>query len=76
MLNLTGFLAEEHHQDLLREAEHERLILTAGLRQPGNWKLHRKIVGWLGVQMVRWGSKLQSYSTMPPPCRLQAAGDH
>ena len=64
MLSYQDFLTrQEHYKDLLQEAEHERLIQAAGLRQPGNWKLHRKVAGWIGTQMVRWGWKLQSYGT-------------
>lgn len=66
----------EHYKDLLQEAEYERLIRAAGLRQPGNWRLHRKVAGWIGAQMVRWGWKLQSYgNNAATPC-LQGAGDH
>jgi len=66
----------EHYKDLLQEAEHERLIRAAGLRQPGNRRLHRKVAGWIGAQMVKWGWKLKSYGTAPPPSCLQVAGEH
>jgi hypothetical protein len=66
---------QEHYKDLLQEAEHERLIQAAGFQQPGNWRLHRKVAGWIGAQMVRWGGKLQSYATTPPPHCLQGASD-
>ena len=66
----------EHYKDLLQEAEYERLIRAAGLRQPGNRRMHRKVAGWIGAQMVRWGWKLQSYGTAPPPACLQVAGEH
>ena len=69
MLSYTDFLAyQEHYKDLLREVEHERLIRAAGLRQPGNWKLPRKVAGWIGDQMVSWGHKLQSDGTAPSAC--------
>ena len=58
----------EHYKDLLREAERERLIRAAGLGQPGDGGLLRQVVGWIGAQMVRWGSKLQRYGTPPSPC--------
>ena len=63
----------EHYKDLLQEAEYERLIRAAGLRQPGNWKLRRKVAGWIGDQMVSWGHKLQSDGTAPSACG-QVAG--
>ena len=68
MLSYRDLLVrQEHYKDLLQEAEHERLIQAAGLRQPGNWRLHRKFAGWIGSQMVKWGGKLQSYSTNATP---------
>jgi hypothetical protein len=67
MLSYIDFLVtQEQYKDLLREAEHERLIQAAGLRQSGSWRLHRKVAGWIGARMVRWGRKLQSYGTTPP----------
>jgi hypothetical protein len=72
MLNYI-FLAQEHYKELLREAEHERLIRAAGLRQPGNWKLYRKVADWVGDQMVRWGYKLQGYGAMSSACAPQVA---
>lgn len=68
MWNFMDFFMQEKYKDLLREAEHERLIQAAGLRQPGGWALLRKAIGWIGVQMVRWGSKLQRYGTPPSSC--------
>lgn len=77
MLSYTDFLVrQEQYKDLLWEAEHERLIQAAKHRQPGNQRLHRKVVGWIGIQMVRWGWKLQHYSTTPSIRYPQAACDH
>ncbi|MBI1879662.1 MAG: hypothetical protein HYR94_15815 [Chloroflexi bacterium] len=53
----TVLMQQEHCNDLLQEAESERLIRVAGL-QPSTW---------LGSQMVKWGAKLQSYSLAPLP---------
>jgi hypothetical protein len=66
----------ERYKDLLREAEKERLIRAAGLRQSGHRRLGRTVAGWLGAQMVKWGRKLQRYSTAPPSYSLQVANDH
>jgi hypothetical protein len=75
MLSYTDLLArQEHYKDLLQAAEHERLIRATGLRQPGNQRLHRKVAGWIGAQMVSWGWKLQHYGTPSPLCRPQVAG--
>jgi hypothetical protein len=75
MLSYTDFLArQEHDKELLREAERERLIRSAGLRQPGNWRPHRKVAGWIGAQMASWGYKLRSYGTASSACDPQVAG--
>ena len=77
MLSHKDLLVQrEHYKDLLQEAEYERLIRAAGLQQPGNRRLHRKVADWIGTQMVKWGWKLQSYGTTPPPSCLQVAGEH
>lgn len=69
MLSHNDLLIQrEHYKDLLREAEHERQIQAILLQEPGNWKPYRKVVNWIGVQMVRWGRKLQQYGTTPTPC--------
>jgi hypothetical protein len=74
MLSYKDFLIrQEQYKDLLREAERERLIRAAGFRQLGNRSLHRKIAGWLGTQMAKWGCKLQSYGPTPSAYCPQAA---
>jgi hypothetical protein len=50
---------QEHYKDLLREAEHNRLIQIARPQQNGNQRMQGKVAGWIGDQMVKWGSKLQ-----------------
>ena len=75
MLSYTDFLVrQERYKELSQEAEKERLIQAAGLRQPGNWKLYRKVADWIGAQMISWGCKLQRYGTTPSPCGPQVAG--
>jgi hypothetical protein len=78
MMNYADFLVrQEHDKELLQEAERERLIRAAGLQQPGNWKLYRRVVDWIGAQMISWGYKLQRYGAEPsacaPSCRVPAS---
>lgn len=74
MVSYTDFqIHQERYKEFLQEAELERLIRTSGLRQPGNWKLPRKVADWIGDQMVSWGYKLQSYDTAPSACGQVAA---
>jgi len=75
MLRYTDFLVrQEHDKELLQEAERERLIRSAGVRQSSNWRPYRKAAGWVGAQMVSWGYKLRSYGTAPSACDPQVAG--
>lgn len=61
--DLEFMALKEHQQALLREAEQEQLIQLAQLSKAEELKAHRKAAGWLGNQMVKWGSKLQDYGT-------------
>jgi len=57
------FLArKERQKDLLREIERERhlQLMKHTIKKR---KIFRKLAGWLGDYMMRWGSKLQTYST-------------
>jgi hypothetical protein len=49
---------QERYKDLRREAERERLIRAIRFQQPGNRGMQRKVVGYIGVHIVKWGSKL------------------
>ncbi len=60
-------IQQEHYQDLLREAEAERLIRVAGLQPSNPWVTTQKMIHWLGSQMVKWGEKLESYGLVPLP---------
>lgn len=59
---------QEQYQDLLREAEKERLIQVAELPQVGKWGLPRQTVHWLGTYGVKWGLKLQANRSAAPTC--------
>ena len=43
---------QEQYKDLLREAEHERLIRAARPRPTSSGRLYRKAANWLGTKMV------------------------
>jgi hypothetical protein len=56
---------KERCQDLMREAEQERLIGIAKLqqsKQPGSWQ---RVVHWMGIQLIKLGLKLQDYGITP-----------
>ena len=53
---------KEQHKDLQRDAARHQLIKTALLGQSNNRKPGRRMAGWFGFQLVKWGSKLQRYN--------------
>lgn len=64
----------EQHQDRLRGLERHQLIQLAGRQRAANRVVHRRVVGWVGGQLVRWGLVLQQYGPQPQqPSRAAAA---
>ena len=67
----NGFMHPMDHYDtlrrgqeeLLRQAEQERLARTALLKRKMNWTFHRKVANWFGIHLVRWGKKLERFGT-------------
>jgi hypothetical protein len=59
---------QEQYQDLLREAEKERLIQAAELHRSDRWGLPRQTANWLGTYVVKWGLKLQVNRPTAPTC--------
>ena len=55
-------------EELLRQAEHERMIRAARRKQWPQQGLHQKFANWLGTHMVNWGQKLEQFGA---PGRLQ-----
>ena len=53
---------EVHYQDLLREAEKERLL--AQLPQH-RWSMIKRTVGKLGVLLLKLGARLKQYEQSP-----------
>ena len=58
-LEVHYLVHKEMHKDLRRDIERHQLIQTAMLRQPDYNGKFRRIAGRIGVQLVKWGSKLQ-----------------
>jgi hypothetical protein len=62
------WMRQEQYQDLLREAEKERLLQSARLQPSSQWGLPRQTIKWLGTYVVKWGLKLQVHSSSTPTC--------
>jgi hypothetical protein len=63
----------EQHRDRLRGLERHQLAELARQQRPANREIHRRVVAWVGGQLVRWGLALQQYGPQPPqPSRAAA----
>lgn len=63
-LQIDYQVRKEQYQDLIREAEQDRLY-QAVKQQNSQPPVFRQVVGCLGAQMVKWGAALQDYATSP-----------
>ena len=57
-LDAIQIIQKERVQEMIRAAEQERLLQMAKPQRTGQLALRQSLAAWLGVQMVRWGSKL------------------
>jgi hypothetical protein len=58
MYQVEYMVRQEQCRDLLREAERERLIRSAGRGRGHGQRAHRDTVRWMGTHLVRWGELL------------------
>jgi hypothetical protein len=55
-------MGQMRQEELLREAELERLVRAAMHHR--SQRFHRRWANWLGVHLVRWGQRLESFGTV------------
>lgn len=63
-LQVDYLVQKEKYQDLIRAAEQDRLLQVVKQQNTSHGGLHRNLVGWIGLQLVKWGSKLQQYGSV------------
>lgn len=63
-LQMEYLVQKEKYQDLIRAAEQDRLLQVVKQQNTNHGGLHRNLAGWIGLQMVKWGSRLQQYSSV------------
>jgi hypothetical protein len=66
--NFDFLIRQERYQDLLREAEQDRLIQVAKLRRSSKWDLPGQMANWLGSYGIKLGLKLQANCSIAPTC--------
>ncbi len=54
-------MQRERYKDLLRDAEHDRLVRQVHTQSHSRDKLHSRTLDWLGRQLVIWGMSLQEH---------------
>ena len=54
-------VGQEKYKDMRRDAERYQLIQIARLGRPNERESFRRMAGWVGSQLMAWGSKLQHY---------------
>ena len=59
---------QERYKKFLREAEQDRLIQAAGLRQHRRGWPQPHLIHWLGSYVIQWGLQLQRYRPTSPTC--------
>ena len=59
------WMQRERYRDLLRDAEHDRLLQQVHTQNHGQDRLHSQALNWLGRRLVMWGMSLQErYGSM------------
>jgi hypothetical protein len=53
---------KQQYEEALQQVARERMV-RASQRPLHNGKLHLKAARWIGIHMVKWGSKLEQSST-------------
>jgi len=51
-------------EELLRQAEQERMARAAKFKNRTKWTFHRKTANWLRMHLVSWGKKLEQFVTL------------
>ncbi|MBE7470697.1 MAG: hypothetical protein DPW09_18005 [Anaerolineae bacterium] len=63
-LQVDYLVQKEKYQDLIRAAEQDRLLQVVKQQNTSHGGLHRNLAAWIGLQLVKWGSKLQQYGSV------------
>ncbi len=57
-------LRKQQYEDALQRSADERLV-RASQEVINNEMLHLRIAHWVGIQMIKWGSRLEQWDTTP-----------
>lgn len=63
--HLDYLARKERYKDLIREAERNRLIRALN-QQLITLPINRRLIAWMGTQIVRLGMKLETYAASSP----------
>jgi hypothetical protein len=63
-------------EELMREAERERLVRSASFQQRRKGRTHLKYAGWLGDRLISLGLKLERIGTLNQARPTPSASPH
>jgi len=63
-------IGREHYRDLIREAEHERLVRLALEAQPARVPAARRFANWATRLALRWACRLALANTLSVCSRI------
>lgn len=66
-------LRRQQYKDALQRAADERLA-QASQEVLNNGMLHLRVAHWVGIQMIKWGNKLERWDTTTPGRVLTSTG--
>jgi len=66
-------LRRQQYEDALQQAADERLV-RASWEVSNNEMLHLRVAHWIGIQMIKWGSKLEQWDTTTLGWALTSTG--
>lgn len=73
---LSYLVYQEESKNRLREINRRHLLQRVKSEQGLTLKLYRQAVNWLGIQLVKWGTKLETYGSTTPEILTQDVKNH
>lgn len=70
--DVHSMVASVHREEMLREADHQRLVRAAEQSMPHYHTIVCRVGMWIGDQLVTWGVALQRHGVAEPGFALPA----
>jgi hypothetical protein len=63
-------------EELLRQAEHERMLRAVRMKKLAHRKVHLEFAQWLAKHLVSWGQRLGRLGTLGEPRHPASTSPH